>query len=65
MLGDKSKREELESLSHAEAERSDLFKTVRDQGAIFAKGLELLYFNRSRDEEQDNIAKLSLEYIGF
>lgn len=65
LLGDKSKREELESLSHADAEKSKLFMAVREHGAEFAKGLELLFFNRNRDEEQDNISKLSLEYIGF
>ena len=59
------KREELESLSHADAGKSELFKTVREKGAEFAKGLRLLFFNRDRDDEQDSISKLSLEYIGF
>lgn len=65
LLGAPMKRKELESLTHADAEKSELFKTVREKGAEFAKGLELLFFNRDRDDEQDSISKLSLEYIGF
>lgn len=65
LLADSSKRKELENLSHSKAEKSDLFKTVRENGAEFAKGLELLFFDRDRDAEPDSISKLSLEYIGF
>lgn len=65
LLADKDNREELESISHIEAERSSLFREIRRQGTKFAKGLEELFFNRHRDTETDQIAKLGLEYIGF
>ncbi len=65
ILGDKTKREHLEGLSHSNAESDSTFQSVRLLSAEFAKGLELLFFGRHRESEVDSIAKLSLEYIGF
>jgi len=62
-LDDAAKRTCLEGLSHHEAETDPIFQEVREIGKEFASGLKLLFFDREDDE--DPIAKLSLEYVGF
>jgi hypothetical protein len=63
LLNNKSARESLEKLSHSEAVANALFKKVRAIGSDFASGLRELFFNRDKDEDQ--IANLSLDYVGF
>ena len=65
LLGDDSSRRELEQLSHRDAGTNEVFQEVRVAGSQFASGLRLLFFNRDDEEEKDEIAKLSLDYIGF
>lgn len=62
-LDDAEKRKRLEALSHYEADTDPVFQEVRDIGKEFASGLKLLFFDRENDE--DPIANLSLEYVGF
>ncbi len=64
-MGDNTTRAALENVSHANAVGHEVFEQVRVKGVDFAKGLELLFFNRDRDQEHDKIAGLSLQYIGF
>ena len=63
LLNDGAKRTRLEELDHAEADSDPTFGEVRTLGSEFAKGLKLLFFGR-HDDEQD-IANLGLDYIGF
>jgi predicted nucleotidyltransferase len=63
LLDDSSKRSKLESLSHKDADKDPVFQDVRHIGSEFATGLKLLFFNRVNDE--DTIANVSLEYVGF
>lgn len=63
LLDNADKRKQLESLSHDQADSDPVFQEVRDIGKEFAAGLKLLFFNRERDD--DLIANLSLEYVGF
>ena len=62
-LDDAERRKRLEALSHHEADTDPVFQEVRDIGKEFASGLKLLFFDRENDE--DPIANLSLEYVGF
>jgi hypothetical protein len=64
-MADGSARSALEKLDHASAAQSEVFQKVRKIGSEFAKGMELLFFNRDRDLEQDKIAGVTLRYIGF
>ena len=63
LLGDVKARKDLEELSHAKAGSNPTFQRVREIGTKFASGLKLLFFNREKDD--DDIANLSLEYVGF
>ena len=63
LMADKKARTSLETLSHEKAKGDVHFEKVRRIGADFAKGLQLLFFNREGDE--DPIANLSLDYVGF
>ena len=65
LLGDPTKRLVLESLMHEQAANDPVFEEVREISTEFAKRLELLFFNRDREQETNKIAALSLEYIGF
>ncbi len=64
-MGKSATRKALERLNHAEAAANQEFQNVRRKSSKFAAGLELLFFNRERDQEPDKIANLSLQYIGF
>jgi len=63
--GDKAKREEIEAITHDQAPNNQVFQQIRDTGSDFARGLEMLFFDRDRDIEKDSIAALTLQYIGF
>ena len=63
LLGDGTKRNGLESLSHDQAGTDKEFQGLREMSSDFAKGLQLLFFNR--DSDPDPIAQLSLEYVAF
>ncbi|MDQ8199377.1 hypothetical protein QEH56_14520 [Pelagicoccus enzymogenes] len=64
LLNDDQARKNLSGLSHENAADGDAtFQHVRDLSKEFADGLKLLFFNRMEDE--DPIANLSLEYVGF
>ena len=63
ILGDDEKRKALESLTHENAGSDATFQEIRKISASFSKGLKLLFFNREQDD--DKIADLSLEYVGF
>lgn len=63
LMNDKTTRENLKELSHAEAGENPNFQEVRRISSEFAAGLRELFFNR--EIEDDAIAKLSLEYVGF
>ena len=63
LLGDDEKRRHLEGLTHDEVPGDEIFERVREIGARFARGLKLLFFGREGDENR--IANLSLEYVGF
>ena len=63
LMNDSNVRDVLKNLSHSEADGSAPFQNVRKIGTEFACGLRELFFNRR--EEQDSIAKLSLDYVGF
>jgi len=63
LLGDGDKRAHLEKLGHAQANDDKIFQMVRELGLDFANGLKLLFFDREHDD--DLIANLSLEYVGF
>ncbi len=65
LLGDDKSRQALERLSHQDAGKNEVFQMVREAGSEFAKGLRLLFFNRDEEDEDDKIAQLSLDYIGF
>jgi len=64
-ISQRDSRRILESLSPSEAGGNLLFQTVRTKSADFAKGLELLFFNRTHADEPDEIAALTCQYIGF
>jgi len=64
-MNDTNTRETLKNLNHGDAMKNGLFQDIRNRGGEFAKGLELLFFNRSHEQEQDKVAKLTLQYIGF
>ncbi|MFI5380588.1 MAG: hypothetical protein ACHRHE_14925 [Tepidisphaerales bacterium] len=64
-MGDESTRTGLEALDHGNAGADAVFQEIRTKGTEFARGLELLFFNRNRDDEQDTVARLALQYIGF
>lgn len=64
MMADKEIRASLETLSHDNAKGDVNFEKVRRVGEDFAKGLQLLFFNREGDGN-DPIANLSLDYVGF
>jgi predicted nucleotidyltransferase len=63
LIGDGKVRRTLARLSHSEAATNLEFQKVRNIGSEFASGLRELFFNRSKEE--DKIAQLSLEYVGF
>lgn len=63
LLGDGTKRNGLESLSHDQAGTNNEFQDLRRMSLEFARGLQLLFFNR--DSDSDPIAQLSLEYVAF
>ena len=63
LMNDTNTRGRLKKLSHAEAAGNPDFKQVRTIGSEFASGLRELFFNR--DSEDDAIAKLSFDYVGF
>ena len=63
ILGDDKKRAALTNLSHEYADKDPTFATIRRKGEEFARGLKLLFFNR--EEDTDETANLSLEYVGF
>ena len=63
LMADETSRERLESLSHEAAIADETFQKVRSIGKDFARGLCLLFFNRERDD--DPIANLCLDYVGF
>lgn len=63
LLADDAARNTLETLSHKNSEANPVFQRVREIGSAFASGLKLLFFNR--DEDEDPIADLSLEYVAF
>jgi len=64
LLNDSASRSHLEDLSHREAKDGDpVFQEVRNMSTSFARGLKRLFFNRT--EDNDPIANLSLEYVGF
>jgi hypothetical protein len=63
LMADPDERASLESMSHEEAQRHPVFQQVREISKQFAKGLQLLFFNR--DQDDDPIANLSLDYVGF
>jgi predicted nucleotidyltransferase len=65
LLDDEVSRDELTNLQHDSAHDSDCFRKVRDLSKQFAAGLCDLFFNREANTEQDAIAKLSLDYVGF
>lgn len=56
-------REHLENLKIEDATKSEDFNKLRDLSKKFADGLKLLFFNRSHDNNP--IANLSLDYVGF
>ncbi len=60
-----SSRMELEQLGALAASQCKVFQEVRNHSKEFAKGLELLFFNRDRDQESDSIANVALQYVGF
>lgn len=64
LMADKKVRARLENLSHEQAKGDVTFEKVRALGEDFASGLQLLFFNRDRNEK-DPIANLSLDYVGF
>jgi predicted nucleotidyltransferase len=63
LLNDGAARKSLAALPHSEAKGNPYFERVRKNGSNFATGLRELFFNRSSDEDQ--IANLSLNYVGF
>ncbi len=63
LLDDKMARHSLEKLHHDDAKGNYYFEKVRKNGSEFASGLRELFFNR--DEDDDPIANLSLDYVGF
>jgi hypothetical protein len=63
LLNDAQARLKLEELPSSDARNNPCFKKVRDEGKLFARGLQELFFNR--DGDTDPIAKLSLDYVGF
>jgi hypothetical protein len=63
LMGDTRNRKHLASLSHEEAKRDKTFQRIRRIGKDFASGLRLLFFNRDHDD--DPIANLCLDYVGF
>jgi hypothetical protein len=65
IIGDKTLRAQLSKLSHVEALNDPCFNgKIRELSKEFASGLKLLFFNRDEDAE-NQIADLSLEYVGF
>ena len=65
LLGNDEIRGKLESLNLKDVKESkdEVFDEIRKRSTEFARGLQLLFFNRDHDD--DPIAELSLEYIGF
>ena len=63
LMSRKEARNALKDLSHAEAGGNPHFQDVRSIGLEFAGGLRELFFNRASDD--DPIANLSLDYVGF
>ncbi|WP_409213754.1 hypothetical protein [Prosthecobacter sp.] len=63
LLADEKSREVLENLSQEQAKQEPVFQRVREISAEFSAGLKLLFFNR--DQDTDEIANLSLEYVAF
>ncbi len=63
LIMDNRVRKHLEGLSHQDAKQDITFNKVRRIGKDFAQGLQLLFFNRNQDE--DPIANLCLDYVGF
>ncbi len=63
LMSRKEARNALKDLSHAEAGGNPHFQDVRSIGSEFAGGLRELFFNRASDD--DPIANLSLDYVGF
>lgn len=63
LLAKNEVRKHLAKLSHQDAKMDPTFQKVRKIGKDFAKGLQLLFFNRDQDDDQ--IAKLCLDYVGF
>jgi hypothetical protein len=59
----KTVRESLAKLHHDDAKNNPHFKKVRKISSEFASGLRELFFNR--DSDKDDIARLSLNYVGF
>jgi hypothetical protein len=63
LLNNKAARNSLENLDHSGASGNLYFEKVRTSSSNFASGLRELFFNR--DTDQDPIATLSLNYVGF
>jgi hypothetical protein len=63
LLNNKEARDSLKKLQHDNAKNNKHFEKVRRSGSEFASGLRELFFYR--DSDQDEIAKLSLNYVGF
>ncbi|HEX4122302.1 MAG TPA: nucleotidyltransferase domain-containing protein [Verrucomicrobiae bacterium] len=63
LMSNSETRGAFKKLSHSEAGASEPFQEARKIGTEFACGLRELFFDRR--QEQDLIAKLSLDYVGF
>jgi hypothetical protein len=63
LMAEKANRECLVNLSQEDAKNNATFAEIRRIGITFARGLKLLFFNREMDN--DPIANLSLDYVGF
>ena len=64
-LNKEALRKELAGLDFPDAGDCQVFQEVRTRSKGFAKGLEKLFFGRDRDDEDDPVANLTLQYIGF
>jgi predicted nucleotidyltransferase len=63
LLGNQEARKSLEEFKPKDTLSNAHFEKVREGGKTFASGLRELFFNR--DHDKDQIAELSLDYVGF
>jgi hypothetical protein len=64
-LNMEASRKELEDLDSSDVANCAVFQDVRQHSRDFAKGLELLFFGREREQELDSIANVAIQYVGF